>query len=80
MIDRSVMLSPTSASIVRSNALTISITGAFLIFMGVAFLFAANRSRGFDLGFYMGYGFLAYGAYTLFRAYRTHRAATKYRV
>jgi hypothetical protein len=77
MIDRSVMLSPTSASIVRSNVLTITISGLFFIFMGAAFLFTAEKSRGFDLGFYMGYAFLAFGSYYLFRAYRTRKAAAK---
>jgi len=77
MINRSTKISATSASIVQTNAKTMAVTGSFFLAMGAAFWVAAAKTRGFDLGFYMGVSFIAYGGYILFRAYKTVKASNK---
>ena len=77
LIDRSTKISATSASIVRSNALTMMISGLFFASIGAAFLVVASKSRGFELSLYMGFAFIAYSGCVLFRAYKTRMAASK---
>ncbi|HZP58892.1 MAG TPA: hypothetical protein VFB27_01110 [Opitutaceae bacterium] len=75
MIERNSKLSATSASLVRSNWISFLVSGLFFIFLGVGFLVAAEQRPGFDLGQYMGFAFIAYGCYTLFRAFKVRKAS-----
>lgn len=77
MIDCSTKVAATSASLVRSNATTVLAAGTFYIICGGLFLYAHQDMPGFTLGLYLGGVFICYGLYTIFRAFRVKRRASK---
>jgi len=50
-------------------------SGFFFLFMGIVFFYFGIKSRSFDLGTYIGSGFIVYAGYMLIRAARLKKTS-----
>ena len=75
LIERNVRLSGSAASIIRTSSSNIAMSGFFFLFMGIVFFYFGIKSRSFDLGTYIGSGFIVYAGYMLIRAARLKKTS-----
>ena len=77
MVDRSTKISATSASIVRSNWVSVLVSAVFLLILGVGFFYETRGREGFDLGRFLAVSFSGYGCYLIYRAIKIRAAASE---
>ena len=77
LIERNLVASQAANQIMKRDSGTRYGSGVFLVFIGGYFAFSGYGSKHTSFLFYMGVGFVIYGAWTLIRAMRYAKIVSK---